>query len=303
MELKAQPDLTISVISADNAALLLACLRSVYDTTRQAGLEVWVVDNASADGTAAAVQAAFPEVKTICNRTRQGFSTNNNLVLHQGLGRYLMLLNDDTLILGSALDDIVAFMDAHPEAGAVGCAQINPDGSWQHAFGRFPHPFLEGLWPSANWSPYLTRGREEPFEVDWICGAAMLVRREVMGQVGVLDTAFDPIYSEEVDWCYRIKQAGWKIFLLPHARIIHYGGQTMNRAMPRKYELLLSHKALFFRKHRGRAAAMLYKLILGFSTAVQLLWWATRSLLQRGGTGSSEKRALHWYVLRRIAAL
>jgi len=298
-----QSDLTISLISAENMDLLLPCLHSVYETTHDTSLEVWVVDNASTDSTTVSVEAAFPEVKVIRNETRRGFSTNNNLVLAKGAGRYLMLLNDDTLILGSALDDMVAFMDAHPEAGAVSCAQINPDGSWQHAFGCFPHPFVEGLWPSANWSHWLMGRRGEPFEVDWVCGAAMMVRREVMEQVGVLDTAFDPIYSEEVDWCYRIKQAGWAIFLLPHAQIIHYGGQTMNRAIPRKYELLLSHKALFFRKHHGHIAAILYKTVLGVSTVVKLLWWAVRGVMRSRGSGFNEKRDLHWHVLRRLPTL
>lgn len=298
-----QRDLTISIVSAENLDLLLPCLDSVFEKTLSTGLDIWVVDNASTDGTAAAVEAAFPEVKILQNSIRHGFSTNNNMVLGRGLGRYLMLLNDDTLILGSALDDMVAFMDVHPEAGAVSCAQVNPDGSWQHAFGRFPNPFIEGLWPSANWSHRLMRQQEQPFEVDWVCGAAMMVRREVIEQVGMLDTAFDPIYSEEVDWCYRIKQAGWKIFLLPHARIIHYGGQTMNRAMPNKYELLLAHKAQFFRKHRGNGAARIYKMILGFSTAAKLLWWTAQSLLQPRRCHATEKRDLHWHVLRCVPAL
>ncbi|MBN1136104.1 MAG: glycosyltransferase family 2 protein [Anaerolineae bacterium] len=298
-----QPDLTISIVSADNLNLLLPCLRSIYETTQNNNLEIWVVDNASTDGTAAAVRAAFPEVKVIRNAARQGFSTNNNLVLGQGLGRYLLLLNDDTLVKDGALERMIEFMDAHPEAGAMSCAQTNPDGSWQHAFGHFPHPFIEGLWPSANWSHLSTREREEPFEVDWVCGAAMLVRREVMEQVGILDTAFDPIYSEEVDWCYRIKRADWKIFLLPQVQIIHYGGQTMNRAMPKKYELLLSHKALFFRKHRGNAAARLYKVILGFSTTGKVLYWTARGLVQRRDSASKKKRDLHWYILKRIPAL
>jgi GT2 family glycosyltransferase len=298
-----QPDLTISIISADNLKLLLPCLASVFKKTDNLSLEVFVVDNASTDDTARAVQAAFPQVTVIRNETRQGFSTNNNLVLDRGLGRYLILLNDDTLILDNALGEIVAFMDVQPEVGAASCAQINPDGSWQHAFGRFPNPFIEGLWPSANWSHLLMRGREEPFEVGWVCGAAMLVRRQVIEQVGVLDTTFDPIYSEEVDWCYRIKQAGWSIFVLPGARIIHYGGQTMNRVMPHKYELLLSHKALFFRKHYGKGAAGIYKMILAISTMVKLLWWTARGLVHRGDTNASEKRALHQYVLKRIASL
>ena len=298
-----QPDLTISIVSSDNLDLLLPCLTSVYETTKNTDLDIWVVDNASSDASAAVVEATFPKVTVVQNETRRGFSTNNNVVLERGLGRYLMLLNDDTLILDGTLDELVAFMDAHPEAGAVSCAQVNPDGSWQHAFGRFPNPVVEGLWPSANWSHRLVGQRKQPFEVDWVCGAAMMVRRGVIEQVGLLDTTFDPIYSEEVDWCYRIKEVGWKIFLLPHTQIIHYGGQTMNRAKRNKYELLLSHKALFFQKHHGEGAARLYKAILGLSTAAKLAWWTAQGLWQPRSSYATEKRDLHWYVLKRVLAL
>ncbi len=298
-----QPDLTVSIISANNLDLLLPCLRSVFDNTQQITLEVYVVDNASTDNTAAAVETAFPQVKVIRNEVRQGFSTNNNLMLGQGLGRYLILLNDDTLVLDGALDRLVEFMDAHPKAGVVGGFLLNPDGSFQPAFSRFPHPFVEALWAAANWSYRAARQATKPFEVDSVCGAAMLVRRPVIEQVGVLDTTFDPIYSEEVDWCYRIKQAGWQIYTLPQARVIHYGGQTMNRVMPRKYELLLSHKMLFFHKHSGIRAANLYRATLGFSTAVKLGWWMFISLLQRDRQGNKERIQLHWYLLKRIPSL
>jgi len=298
-----QPDLTVSIISADNLDLLLPCLRSVFESTHHITLELYVVDNASGDGTTAAVRAEFPQVKVIRNETRLGFSTNNNLVLRQGRGRYLMLLNDDTLVLDGALDRLVKFMDTHPQVGAVGSFLFNPDGSFQPAFARFPHPFVEALWASANWSHRLVRHIDQPFEVDSVCGAAILVRREVVEQVGVLDIAFDPIYSEEVDWCYRIKQAGWQIYALPQARVIHYGGQTMNRAMPRKYELLLSKKMLFFRKHAGGGAANVYRMTLGLSTAVKLAWWTLVGLLQRDRQVIKEKRKLHWYLLKRIPSL
>jgi len=298
-----QPDLTVSIISADNLDLLLPCLRSVFESTHHVTLEVYVVDNASTDDSAVAAKAAFPQVKVIRNEVRQGFSTNNNMVLRQGRGRYLMLLNDDTLVLNSALDRMVKFMDAHPRAGAVGSFLLNLDRSFQPAFARFPHPVVEAVWPVMNWYHRLVRHVDQPFEVDSVHGAAMLARREVIEQVGVLDTAFDPIYSEEVDWCYRIKQAGWQIYALPQARIIHYGGQTMNRIMPRKYELLLSHKMLFFRKHAGGEAANVYRVTLGLSTAVKLVWWMLVGLLQRDRQVIKEKRQLHWYLLKRIPSL
>jgi N-acetylglucosaminyl-diphospho-decaprenol L-rhamnosyltransferase len=297
---QSHPDLTISLISADNLSLLLPCLRSVFENTHRITLELFLVDNAANDGTAVAVRAEFPQVKIIRNATRQGFSTNNNLVLHQGRGRYLMLLNDDTLVLDNVLDDMVAFMDAHPEAGAVGSYLLNPDRSLQAAFADFPQPVLEAIRPATNWTLSKAKQQHEPLEVDSVCGAAMLVRREVIDQVGILDTAFDPIYSEEVDWCYRIKHAGWKIYSLPSSKIIHYGSVTMNRAVPRKYELLLSHKTLFFRKHMGWPAADVYRVTLGLTTAVKVVWWTARSLASKQ---YAERRELHWHLLQRISKL
>ncbi len=295
-----RPDLTISIISADNLELLLPCLRSVFATTQRITLEVFVVDNASGDGTAEVIASEFPQVKIIRNTQRLGFSTNNNLVLRQGQGRYLMLLNDDTLVLDGALDGMVAFMDAHPEAGAVGSYLLNPDLSFQVAFASFPHPVVEAIRPATNWMFKKAQQQQHPLEVDSVCGGAMLVRRQIVEQVGMLDPAFDPIYSEEVDWCYRIKQAGWRIYSLPQSRILHYGSVTMNRSVPRKYELLLSHKVFYFRKNRGNFAANIYRLTLGVVTAGKTMWWAARSLFDRRYT---ESRNLHWHVLKCIPRL
>jgi GT2 family glycosyltransferase len=296
-------DLTLSIISADNLALLLPCLRAVFDATRRASLEVRLVDNASADGTAEAVRAAFPQVEVIRNEQRLGFSTNNNRALAQAHGRYLMLLNDDTLVQPGALDSAVEFMDAHPDAGMAGCYLCNPDGTFQPYFARFPDPVIEGIWAAGNWSYRLIRDQSQPFAVDSVCGAALIARRSAVDQAGMLDTAFDPIYSEEIDWCYRVKRAGWKIYALPHARVIHYGGYTMNRTVPRKYELLLSHRALFFSKHRGRSSAFVYRFTLGLTTLCKLLAWSCAGLIRRGDRVSADKLTLHWYILKRIPSL
>jgi GT2 family glycosyltransferase len=210
-----------------------------------------------------------------------------------------MLLNDDTVIESGALEKLVEFMDAHGEAGAVGSSLTDPDGSPQATFARFPSPIVEAVWPATNWSYRSLRDASEPFEVDSVCGAAILVRRAVIEQVGMLDTGFDPIYSEEVDWCFRIKQAGWRIYAVPQSCIIHYGSVTMNRAVPYKYEMLLSHKLLFFRKHYGALGAETYRMTLGMTTLAKLLWWTAGSLVD---DGRSEKRNLHWHLLRRIPA-
>ena len=247
---QSRPDLTISIISADNLALLLPCLRSVFENTHRITLEVFVVDNASGDGTAAAVQAEFPQVKVIRNATRLGFSTNNNLVLRQGQGRYLMLLNDDTVVQDDAFDVLVEFADLHPDAAAFGAWLLNLDGTYQQSFSAFPRPLIEPIYSASHLASRRPRP-STPFAVDVVSGACLMVRRNVVEDVGVLDTAFDPIYSEEVDWCYRIKQSGYKIYVVPDARVIHYGSYTMNRTMVRKLDLLYGHKTLYFRKHYG----------------------------------------------------
>ncbi len=291
------PDLTISII-ADNVKLVIPCLQSVYDHTHHLSVEVFLVDNASGDNTGSAVKAAFPQVEIIRNETRLGFSTNNNLALQRGTGRYLMLLNDDTIVKDGALDRLIEFLDAHPETGSAGSYLLNPDGTFQAAFARFPNPIIEGLWPATLWSHEAPLD-SAPYEVDSVCGAAMVVRREAADQVGLLDTHFDPIYSEEVDWCYRIKRAGWKIYTLPQAQVIHYGSVTMNRAVPRRYELLLSHKVLYFRKNIGGLAANTYRVLLMSSTLIKVITWSVKNILQPNEQ-AREKRDLHRYILTRI---
>ncbi len=295
-----QPDLTISIVSSDNLAQLQLCLNSVYEQTFATSLEIIVIDNASKDDFTTSLSSHFPQAKIFRNEQRLGFSTNNNSAIAQGIGRYFMLLNDDTLILKGAIDRLVQFMDANPNAGVVGANLLNPDGSRQSSYSYFPQPALEAIWPATNWSHLLYGYRDRPFEVDSICGAAMVVRRDILAHVGTLDTAFDPIYSEEVDWCFRIKGAGWKVFTHPSAQIIHHGSQTMDQIPDRKYELLQAHKLKYFRKHRGNKAAETYRIFFVLSTFIKLLFWSLASLL---AAKYSTKRNHHLFVLSRIRYL
>lgn len=295
-----QPDLTLSIISSDNLELLNSCLDSIYNNTQRIRLEIFVVDNASIDGTAETIALAFPKVNIFRNKSRLGFSTNNNKVLSQGKGRYLMLLNDDTRILDGALDRLVKFMDERPDVSAIGAYLLNPDNSPQPAYAHFPHPILEAIWPASNWSYLLAKKPHAPIEVDSVCGAAMLVRRDVLNTVGLLDTDFDPIYSEEVDWCYRIKEVGGRVYLHPGARIIHHGSITMDRTRPRKYELLLSHKYLYFKKNSGPKQAKLYKVTLLVVSMLKWLYWSLSSLIRPADQPSHEKRELQRFLLNRI---
>lgn len=291
------PDLTISIISADNLDLLLPCLRSIFEQTHQITLEVYVVDNASTDNTAAAVQVEFPQVQLIKNETRLGFSTNNNIVLERGQGRYLMLLNDDTLILDGALDTLVNFANGHPDAAVMGSWLLNPDLSYQQAYAKFPHPLIEPILSSSYWAALKAdKKAQNSFEVDIVSGAALLVRKEILDVVGKLDPSFDPIYSEEFDWCYRIKKAGYKIYIVPESQIIHYGSQTMNRTVLRKFNLMYKHKALFFEKHHGKLAAHNFRMLLALISVTKACFYQVISVIE--GVSAKERAALHWHIAR-----
>ena len=293
------PDLTVSIISADNLDLLLPCLRSVFEATHRITLDVFVVDNASTDGTAEAVMAEFPQVKVIRNAQRLGFSTNNNLVLRQGQGRYLMLLNDDTVVLDGALDELVAFMDAHPEAGAVGSYLLNPDCSLQVAFADFPQPVMEAIRPATSWTLHKARREHEPFEVDSVCGAAMLVRREVIEQVGFWTPPSTP--STRRKWIGATASSRAVAHLCAaQSRIIHYGSVTMNRAVPRKYELLLSHKCCCFASTGQSGSQRLSGDPWLDDRQSKWIWWTRRSLVDQR---YAEPRTLHWYLLKRVPRL
>jgi N-acetylglucosaminyl-diphospho-decaprenol L-rhamnosyltransferase len=275
------PDVTVSIINTNNRQMTLDCLRSVFANTHRVRLEVFVVDNACTDGSAEAIQAEFPQVRLIRNEHRLGFSTNNNMVFRQAQGRYLLMLNDDTLVQPGALDGMVEFMDAHPRAGVVGARLLNPDGSNQPAFADFPGPgdFLQ---------PLLTRLQPNkwdvaaPIRVDSVCGACMMVRRQVAESVGVLDTEFDPLYVEEREWCFRIHQQGWDIYHLPSARVIHFGGQTSKRTSEIMTRHVYMHRLLFCRKHYSKSRVFVYQLFLSTVALLKTLAWGLRALLTAG---------------------
>lgn len=291
------PDLTVSIVSTNNLDLLLPCLRSVFKATHRTTLEVYVIDNASADPLSGTIHREFPQVRVLRNSEQLGFSTNNNMVLARGRGRYLMLLNDDTIVLDGALDNLVAFADGRSDVGIVGSFLLNPDLTFQPSFSRSPSPWIEGFWPTSAGFPRLRAGSEAPIKTQTVCGAALMIRRETMVEVGLLDTRFDPIYAEETDWCYRAKAAGWEVYSNPRSRIIHYGGQTMNRIPKRKLELLQSHKALFFHKHHGLWAARFFKASL---RAASLLKTILYSMLGVWAEGRAQQAELHKHVYQRV---
>ncbi len=255
-------DLSVVVVSYNVRDLLRACLRSVRDSLALSpGLtaEVWVVDNASSDGSAAMVAREFPEVRLIARSVNPGFAEANNTAIRQSAGRHVLLLNPDTVVLRDALGQAVRFLDEHPSVGVVGARLLNPDGTRQHSCFRFPtlamsfldfFPINHRLVNSRLNGRYPSRADGRAYPIDHPLGAFFAVRREAIERVGLLDEGFY-IYCEEIDWALRIRKAGWEAYYVPTAEAIHYGGQSTRQFRGRMLVELHRSRFRLFRKHYG----------------------------------------------------
>lgn len=253
-------DLSILIVSYNTCRLTLDCLQSVYDSRTVYTYEVIVVDNASSDDSVEAIERDYPQVTLVKNSTNTGFAKANNQAMAIAKGRYVLLLNSDTIVQPDTFQTMISYMDEHPDLGATGCKVILPDGSLDKACRRgFPTPTasfyyafgFSKLFPDNPRFNQYQLGYLDPndtYPVDCLVGAFMLVRQETIAQIGGLDETFF-MYGEDIDWCYRIKQAGWGIQYYPGTYIVHYKGAS-SRRKPFKiiYEF---HRAMwvFHRKH------------------------------------------------------
>ena len=258
------PDLSVIIVNWNVRDLLRRCLHSILASLPACQLEIIVVDNGSTDGSPEMVRTEFPQVHLMANPDNRGFTAANNQGLAVARGRYVLLLNPDTEVVGDALETLVAFADAHPDVGVVGPQLLNPDGTVQSSRRRFPTQataLLESTWlqpyaPRRLLARYyvLDRPDDEVQDVDWVTGAALMARREAVEQVGPLDEGFF-MYSEELDWCRRFRAAGWRVIYLPTARIIHHEGKSSEQVLPARHIHFQTSKIRYFRKYHGPAAA------------------------------------------------
>jgi len=218
-------------------------------------MEIFVVDNGSTDGSVAAVKERFAEVKFIQNEMNLGFARANNQALTLAVGKYLLLLNPDTMVKEGAIEKLISFMEAHPESGAAGGQLLNSDGSKQNSIANFPSlatelinkSLLRWLFPKAF--PGKGRSYREPIEVDSVIGACMIIRRDAIEQVGLLDEDYF-LFLEETDWCYRIKRDGWKIYHVSQAEIYHFQGKGVEIEKRRARIEYFYSRYHFFKKNR-----------------------------------------------------
>jgi len=256
-------DLSVVILSYNTKDLLEQALRTVLDAATQLETEVFVVDNASSDSSVEMVAAKFPTVRLICNEQNLGFAGGNNVALRQVQGRHVLLLNSDTIVQPETLDILVDYLDDHPAVGAAGCKILNPDGTLQLSCRRgFPTPVaafckmsgLSWLFPKSRLLAqynltYLDP--EETNEVDALSGSCMVVRKAAMDQVGMLDEDYF-FYGEDLDWCFRLRQAGWKISYVPKTEIIHFQGESSRAQQMRFRYRFYEAMSIFVNKNMKR---------------------------------------------------
>jgi N-acetylglucosaminyl-diphospho-decaprenol L-rhamnosyltransferase len=258
----ARCDVTISIVSLNTRELLAACLRSVAATTA-VGFEVHVVDNGSSDGSPEMIDREYPEVRLTRSGANRGFAAANNIAIREADSRYVLLLNPDTVVSPETVGDMVSFMDGHREAGICGPRILFPDGRFQSCGYRFP-TLLSEVRQSKNVNRLLRRlvGDEAPltvgpvpYEADWVDGACLLIRREALDDVGLLDEQFF-LYAEELDWCFRVRKAGWRIYALPGVEMVHHQGQSSAQMSDFSLAHLVETRLRYYRKNHGVAMAM-----------------------------------------------
>ena len=266
-------DLSVVIVNYNVREFLEQTLRSVFRAQADLNMEVFVVDNNSVDGSPAMVRTHFPEVRLIVNAGNAGFSAANNQAIRKARGRYVLVLNPDTIVQENTLVTLVRFLDEHPEAGAAGCKILHPDGTFALESRRaFPTPRvaffrMTGLAALFPRSPVFGRynmthlPENETAEVDALSGSCMMLRRAALDEAGLFDEEFF-MYGEDIDLCYRIQQARWKIYYTPETEIIHYKGQSTRKGELRYVRLFYGAMLRFTEKHFESRYSKLLALLL-----------------------------------------
>lgn len=228
-------DIQVVIVNFNTKDLLSGCLDSIANQDKALLSKTTVVDNASTDGSLQLLEKSYPQVSSIANKQNEGFAKAVNKVLKKNRSKFVLVLNADTILHDKSIENILDFMKRCPQAGAVGPLLLNPDGSNQPSGRRFPsfmdasmHAFLGAFAPGNRFTrryKMLDWDRKNKKEVDWISGAAICLRAEAVSEIGFFDEQYF-MYVEDMDLCYRLWENGWKVFLLPEAKVTHYIGQS-----------------------------------------------------------------------------
>ncbi|MFA4858475.1 MAG: glycosyltransferase family 2 protein [Candidatus Margulisiibacteriota bacterium] len=271
--------LSIVILTHNNAAVLINCLQSIYQNRPAFNFEVIVVANACQDDTVSTVKANFPDVVVVETSENEGFSKGNNRGVKIAGGDFIMLLNDDTQIIDGALETFVQFMQNNPRVGIAGPLLLNADNTPQRQGGILGKKFWKA---------------DKPSPAPFVIGAALLIRRETLNQIGPMDENLY-FYNDDLDWCLSARKAQWQVYLVPEAKIIHLGGHSIKKAFSRKHFAEGFKGGIYFcRKHYGRAAFWLYKLLLVILLPIAIVIYTALWLLFHGN--NLEKAGAFWDV-------
>lgn len=304
-------ELSVIIVSWNVKNLLERCLASVLAQLPDipGASEVLVIDNASSDGSAGLVQEKFPQVHLIANPSNAGFTIACNQGIAGSSGRYVLLLNPDTELQPGALPLMVDYLREHPEVALLGPQLLNPEGSVQSSRRRFPSlatalvestPIQWRLFPELpllRHFSYLDLPEGEVQEVDWVTGACLLIRRETLSQIGLLDERYF-MYFEELDWCLRAKRAGWKIMYLPTAKVVHHAGKSSEQDLARRHIRFNDSKCKYYTKHYGPLVGLLLRVYLFSWYVVQAGEAALQYLFGRQRTLRREQLRMLLQVVR-----
>lgn len=256
-------DLSVIMVTWNSLRITADSLLSIEKHTNGIAYEVFLIDNGTTkDDTVNVIPQQFPSVRFICNDTNQGFTRANNQGIRKSKGRYVLLLNNDTLQLENALGESVRYMDEHPDVGALGIKHLNNDAarSYQPSHFAFPKPSQDifGLFRRKKALSTPTEPEKMEQDVDWVCGSYLLMRRECLDQIGMLDERYF-IYDEDIDWCLQANRAGWKIRYWKGASMIHLGAASNPLMRDKTLVMFRSHVSYLLKNH-GRLWAFLFYL-------------------------------------------
>lgn len=277
------PTLSISIVNTNNCSLVRDCLNSIYQNTTRTTFEIIVVDNASNDGSVEMIEREFPLVRLVKNVMRQGYGYSHNRGVEVSKGEFVLIFNEDMVVLPNALDLMFEKIKSNPQIGVVGCRLLNSDGSLQHSCFKFFTLWGEALEALIPYNLFFKKSKwrrqmmfwdhNQEREVDVVMGCCMLVPRKIFESAGKFDPHFF-VYSEESDLCRRIKNLGYKVVFIPDAKIIHIGGQT-SKTMSLKMNLVMAEsKIKYVKKHHGELACLCARAIWGIGSLIRIIGWS-----------------------------
>lgn len=300
---------SVIIVSWNTRDLLEACLASVLSSEGVGRLDIVVIDNASIDGSLNTVTERFPAVRTIANPDNRGFAAATNQGIAVTSTPIILLLNSDTEVAPDAIRALVSALAADPGLGAVGARLVDPDGAVQTSCSRASTAWREAVhvlrlervargldYPASTWRS------DEPVEVDVIQGACLMVRREVIDVVGGLDEGYF-MYSEETEWCERIRTAGWRLAWVPSATVVHHGAGSTRLVPSEMFARLYASKVRFLRRNRGAGSARAFKVALAIAASARLIAAPFALMLRPRDTSLRRLTADYSRLLARLPGL